>query len=151
NTYLIGDVSPTRRGIGDAPGAPAGASRRASAYGVSSRTRAVMRARAAAVGTGIVEIDPWNMLPEYCASGRAPRGCGPRGSAMPVSPLPPSTNSREPSRSNSTAVGYQPTGIQPSTDEAPGRDTSAIVTVLLSALAMASWRPSGEIASPFGV
>src|SRR3954469_11383203 len=138
NTYLIGDESPTRRGIGDAAGAPAGASRRASEYGVSSRTRAVMRASAAAVGTGIVEIDPWNIAPEYWPSIRVPPGCGPRGFGMPVSPLPESTKSRLPSRSNSTPVGYQPTGIQPVTEDAPERDTSAIVTVLLSALATAS-------------
>src|SRR4051812_872817 len=110
-----------------------------------------MRASAAAVGTGIVEIDPWNIAPEYWPSIRVPPGCGPRGFGMPVSPLPESTKSRLPSRSNSTPVGYQPTGIQPVTEDAPERDTSAIVTVLLSALAMASVRPSGDSARPFGV
>src|SRR6185503_2476512 len=76
---------------------------------------------------------------------------GPRGFASPVSPLPSSTNRRLPSRSKRTPVGYQPTGIQPCTSVAPGRDTSATVTVLLSALAIASVRPSGDSASAFGV
>src|SRR3954469_4895906 len=91
------------------------------------------------------------MPPLYCASIRAPPGCGPRGLAAPVSPLPSSTNSREPSRSNSTVVGYQPTGIHPCTTLAPGFAISATATVLLSALATSSVRPLGEIATLFGV
>src|SRR6187397_1069096 len=110
-----------------------------------------MRCRDAAVGVGITDIAPWNMAPLYCASMRAPPGCGPRGLAPPLSPLPSSTKRREPSRSKSTAVGYQPTGIHPWTAEAPGFDTSATVTVLLSALATRSVRPSGDSASPLGV
>src|SRR4029079_16729858 len=66
-------------------------------------------------------------------------------------PLPSSTNKREPSRSKSTPVGYQPTGIQPCTAEAPGFAKSANVTVLLSAFATRSVRPSGDSASAFGV
>jgi hypothetical protein len=65
--------------------------------------------------------------------------------------LPSRTNIRVPSRSNSTSVGYQPTGIQPSTEDAPGFETSAIVTVLLSAFATISVCSSGESARPFGV
>src|SRR4029079_6379528 len=68
-----------------------------------------------------------------------------------LSPLPSSTKRRVPSRSNSTPVGYHPTGIQPWTGAATGFETSARVTVLLSALATASVRPSGDSATPFGV
>src|SRR5215207_9119050 len=147
----MGDESPTRRGIGEAPGAFAGVRRRASVYGVSSRTLAVMRASAAALGTGITDSEPWNIEPLYWPSMRAPPGWGPRGFAAPVSPLPLSTNMRDASRSNSTPVGYQPTGIHPRTTVAFGVETSATVTVLLSALATSSVRPSGESARPLGV
>src|SRR5215472_9097606 len=110
-----------------------------------------MRASAARFGVGMTEIDPWNIAPLYCASMGALPDCGPRGFGSPVSPLPSSTNSRRPSRSNSTLVGYQPTGIQPSTLDLPGADTSATVTVLLSAFATSSVFPSGDNARPFGV
>src|SRR3954464_3847068 len=145
------DESPTRRGIGEAPGTFAGARRCASEDGVSSRARAGIRCSDAAVGTGMIDIAPWNIAPLYWASMRAPPGCGPRGLAPPMSPLPSRTNMREPSRSKRTPVGYQPTGIQPWTADAPGFETSARVTVLLSALATRSVRPSGDSARPFGV
>src|SRR5215203_4348247 len=147
----MGDGSPTFFGIGDAAGTLAGASRVASEYGVSSRTRTVMRSSVPAVGVGMTEIVPWNSAPLYCASMRAPPGCGPRGLAPPARPFPSSTNSRDPSRSNSTPVGYQPTGIHPCTTLRPGSEMLASVTVLLSALATSSVLPSGEIESAFGV
>src|SRR5258708_510698 len=147
----MGEEPPTRAGMGEAGGGWGGASRRASEYGVRSRTLAVIRASPAAFGIGITDTPPWNMAREYCASMRAPPGCGPRGLASPVSPLPSSTKRRLPSRSNSTLVGYHPTGIHPCTSVAPGFETSATVTVLLSALATTSVRPSGEGARPVGV
>src|SRR5258708_21658751 len=147
----MGEEPPTRAGMGEAGGGWGGASRRASEYGVRAGTLAVIRASAAAFGIGITDTPPWNMAPEYCASMRAPPGCGPRGLASPVSPLPSSTKRRLPSRSNSTLVGYHPTGIHPWTTVAPGFETSATVTLLLSALATTSVRPSGERATPLGV
>src|SRR4051812_29846231 len=110
-----------------------------------------MRASDASFGSGIVDTAPWNIAPEYWPSIRAPPGWGPRGFAALVSPLPESTNSRLPSRSNRTPVGYQPTGIHPCTRDAPGRETSASVTVLLSAFATASVLPSGDSERPLGV
>ena len=67
------------------------------------------------------------------------------------SPFPSRTKNRDPSRSNSTPVGYQPAGTNPSTWLQPGFETSTTVTVLLSALAMSSVRPSGDSDRPFGV
>ena len=43
-----------------------------------------------------------------------------------------------------TAVGYQPVGMNPSTSLVPGLVMSTTATVLLSALATSSRRPSGE-------
>jgi hypothetical protein len=50
-----------------------------------------------------------------------------------------------------TAVGYHPTGTQPSTSLAPAFAMSTTATVLLSALATSSVSPSGDNASAFGV
>src|SRR5262249_36460762 len=138
--------------MADARGASAGASRRASEYGVSSRTRAVIRASAPSVGTGIVDTDPSSSDPMYCDGPPvSPPGCGPRGLGAPPSPFPLRTNIREPSRSKMTPVGYQPTGIHPLTTLLRGVLTSATATVLLSAFATSSVRPSGESATAFGV
>src|SRR5262245_35479387 len=91
------------------------------------------------------------MLPVYWPSMRAPPGCGPRGLAALVRPLPASTKNRAPARSNATLVGYHPEGTQPSTSLAPGFSTSTIATVLLSALATRSVVPSGDSDRLFGV
>src|SRR5258708_25128269 len=143
----MGEEPPTRAGMGEAAGGLAGASRRASEYGVRSRTLAVIRASPAAFGIGITDTPPWNMAPEYCASMRPPPRCGPRGLASPVSPLPSSTKRRLPSRSHRTLVGDHPTGTHPWPTVAPGFEPSATPTLLLSALATTSVRPSGERAT----
>src|SRR5579863_9466368 len=57
----------------------------------------------------------------------------------------------EPSWLNSTPVGYQPVGMNPSTRLSPAREMSTIATALLSALATTSRWPSGDTASAFGV
>ncbi len=75
----------------------------------------------------------------------------PRGLADEVSPFPDSTKIFEPSRLKSAAVGYQPVGMNPSTDERAGSLTSTTATALLSALATSSVLPSGESPRPFGV
>src|SRR5262245_25943359 len=81
----------------------------------------------------------------------SPPGCGPRGFGAPPRPFPLRTNIRDPSRSKMTPVGYQPTGIHPLTTLLRGVETSATVSVLLSAFATSSVRPSGDSATAFGV
>ncbi len=58
---------------------------------------------------------------------------------------------RRPSGVKRTTVGYQPAGMNPATRLARGRETSTAATVLLSALATSSVRPSGERPRAFGV
>ena len=53
--------------------------------------------------------------------------------------------------SNCTAVGYQPVGTKPWKRLSPGRVTSTTASVLLSAFATSSVRPSGDRASALGV
>ena len=65
--------------------------------------------------------------------------------------MPERTRIRFPSRENATPVGYQPVGIEPRETARPGLATSTAATVLLSALATSSIRPSADSASAFGV
>ena len=78
-------------------------------------------------------------------------GCGPRGLATGVRPLPESTSTFSASRSYATPVGYQPVGMKPRKRLSPGSATSTTATVLLSAFATSSVWPSGESASALGV
>src|SRR6266542_2144493 len=78
-------------------------------------------------------------------------GCGPRGFASDVRPLPERTKMFLPSEENCAAVGYQPAGMNPLTRLASGSLTSTTATSLLSALATRRVRPSGESPSPLGV
>src|SRR6476659_3424794 len=87
----------------------------------------------------------------YCERSPSAPGCGPRGFAIDVRPLPDSTRRRLPSGVKDTPVGYQPVGTKPATRLAPGRETSTTATALLSAFATSSVFPSGESASAFGV
>jgi len=81
--------------------------------------------------------------------------------AREASPFPLATKSVWLSGLTATAVGYQPTGMKPSTTDTDSRcfrassemlfEISTTTTQLLSALATKSVRPSGETATPSGV
>src|SRR5205823_9160848 len=73
------------------------------------------------------------------------------GFAALESPLPASIMIWRPSRVNTAPVGYQPVGMKPSTNARAELLTSIDATVLVSALATSSVRPSGETATEFGV
>src|SRR2546430_10703020 len=73
----------------------------------------------------------------------------PSGLAPEPAPFPFATYNVEPSAETATAVGYQPTGINPATRIAGG-STRTTATALLPAIATYSVRPSGARASPFG-
>src|ERR1035437_9831446 len=97
---------------------------------------------------------PWNSREISCTSwppsGLTP-GCGPRGLALDVRPLPLATSRCLPSGVTRTEVGYQPTGMNPNERLLPGFSTSKTATVLLSALATNSIFSSGDSARLFGV
>src|SRR6185503_4015383 len=81
--------------------------------------------------------------------------------ARDVKPLPFATKSVLLSGLTATAVGYQPTGMKPSTTDTYSRflrasseialEMSTTTTLLLSAFATKSVLPSGETATPQGV
>src|SRR2546421_4098819 len=73
----------------------------------------------------------------------------PSGLAPEPAPFPFATYNVEPSAETATAVGYQPTGINPATRIAGG-STRTTATALLPAIATYSVRPSGARASAFG-
>src|ERR1035441_374097 len=97
---------------------------------------------------------PWKSREISCTFGSVPEltpGCGPRGLALGVRPLPLATSRCLPSGVTRTDVGYQPTGMNPSERLLPGFSTSKTATVLLSAFATKSVFSSGDSARLFGV
>src|SRR5437867_199982 len=133
-----GAGSPTRRGIGEAAGAPAGDRRRSSEYGVTLYAIFVSVCSAARSGTGRTDSVPVSIDPMYCAFPPGNVRMKKRGFAPEVSPFPLRTNTREPSPLIIDAVGYQPVGMNPSTSLEPGFATFTTATVLLSAFATSS-------------
>src|SRR3954452_23069382 len=78
-------------------------------------------------------------------------GCGPRGLALGMIPLPLAMSNRLPSGVTRTEVGYQPAGMKPKGRLLPGIVTSKTATVFTFALATKSVFSSGERARLFGV
>src|SRR5678815_3984612 len=153
-TYLIGETSPTLKGIGEgftfgggATGARFGRQRKDSAV-----HRAICGANLSAAGKSTKATVPWNSWPMYSLT---PPGAFNRGPtwrlAFDVVPLPLATNSRFPSGVTRTEVGYQPTGTKPSDRAWPGSETSKTASVLMFALATKRRFSSGDSASEFGV
>src|SRR3989442_388497 len=87
----------------------------------------------------MIDTEPVITLPMNVPSWLAPE----------PAPFPFATYKVEPSAETTTAVGYQPTGINPATRMA-GRSSRTTATALLPAIATYSVRPSGARASAFG-
>src|SRR5262245_43503914 len=96
---------------------------------------------------------PWKSPPMYSrtVAGGGAMGLGRCRLARGTRPLPLAIRIRSPFGTNRTQVGYQPAGMIPSDAPLPGRLTSKTATLLLSALATRSARPSGERARLLGV
>src|SRR5437899_12595470 len=88
----------------------------------------------------MIDTEPVITLPMNVPSGLAPE----------PAPFPFATYNVEPSAERPTAVGYQPTGINPATRIA-GRSTRTASTALLLAIATYSVRPSGARGRAFGL
>src|SRR5487761_2168315 len=140
-TCLIGEGSPNFRGTA----VFAVVVLSVGLYGVLSYTIFVNAFNSAAPGTGITLNAPVNKVAMYCICGvRFLVGFGPFTSGMEERPFPLATYSVLSSGLSASAVGYHPTGMNPSTKlcarRGPAKETTA--TQLLSALATNKRRPS---------
>src|SRR3954469_10866840 len=120
---------------------PGGVSRVASLYGVSDCTLRLYSSSVVRSGVGTIETNPISRdsIPLPLVLTAEPR------------PLPLMMRICLPSRENTAPVGYHPVGMKPSTLLRAPLLMSTTATALLSALATSRVRPSGEIATEFGV
>ena len=146
-------MPPTRRGIGFAIGASAGARRRAVRVGRELEHAPCHRLeRAPRPASATIDSAPCSMLPVYCAFDANAAGLRPAEVAIAREPLAVQHEERDRRRREEDRRRI-PADRNPALDLARARRfrMSTIATVLLSALATSIVVPSGDSARLFGV